>query len=422
MKRALLILLMAAAAVVAWIWFANLRGEERIDDAPPAPVAADNAARGAYLARAGNCMACHTERGGAPFAGGRAIDTPFGTVFTSNLTPDQRTGIGAWSASHFWRAMHNGRSRDGRLLYPAFPYPHYTRITRADSDALFDHLRSQPAVERENLQHRLRWPYSTQAALAVWRALYFKPGAHENQPSRSAQWNRGAYLVTGLGHCSACHSTRNALGASDISDLSGGMVPMQNWYAPSLASPAEAGVAAWPLDDIARLLLTGTAPNATVMGPMAEVVLHSTQYLAPTDLQAMAVFLKDLPQVAPASLSPPAPANADRVRRGAGLYENHCAQCHGAQGQGVPGAYPALKNNRAVLLPVTANLVQVVLNGGFAPATTGHPRPFGMPPFATVLSDADVATVLTYVRTAWGNTAPPVSELDVARQRGSTPN
>lgn len=422
MKRPLIALLLGLAAVVAWIWWANLRGEEPIDDAPPAPVAAPSAERGAYLARAGNCMACHTERGGAPFAGGRAIDTPFGTVFTSNLTPDARTGIGQWSASHFWRAMHNGRSRDGRLLYPAFPYPHYTRITRADSDALFDYLRTLPAVERANSGHKLRWPYSTQTALAVWRALYFKPGAHEEQPARSAQWNRGSYLVTGLGHCSACHSTRNALGAGDISDLSGGMVPMQNWYAPSLASSAEAGVAKWPLDDIARLLHTGAAPQATVLGPMAEVVLHSTQHLAPADLMAMAVFLKDLPEVAP----PPAPLRApvsDTVaQRGAKLYEQHCAQCHGEQGLGIPGAYPALKANRAVLLPVTANLVQVVLNGGFAPATAGHPRPFGMPPYATVLSDADVAAVLTHIRTSWGNQAAAVGELAVTQQRGSTAN
>lgn len=424
MKRVLAILATLAAAFAAWVAFANLRGEERVDDSQQQqqqPLA-ERASRGAYLARAGNCMACHTERGGAPYAGGRAIDTPFGTVYTSNLTPDAETGIGRWSASHFWRAMHNGRSRDGRLLYPAFPYPHYTRITREDSDAIFDHLRTLPAVARANTPHQLRWPYSTQAALAVWRALYFKPGTYEAQASRSAQWNRGAYLVTGLGHCSACHSTRNALGASDISDLSGGMVPMQNWYAPSLASSTEAGVMKWPLDDIARLLHTGTAPGATVMGPMAEVVLHSTQHLAPVDLKAMAVFLKDLPEAAPASAAPATPVAPGVAQRGAKLYEQHCAQCHGERGEGVANAYPALAGNRAVRLTVTANLVQVVLNGGFAPATAGHPQPFGMPPYATVLGDADVAAVLTHIRTSWGNAAPAVSQFEVAQQRGSTPN
>jgi len=174
----------------------------------------------------------------------RAIDTPFGTVFSSNLTPDPRHGLGAWTADDFWRAIHHGRSRDGRLLYPAFPYPNYTEVSRGDSDAMFAYLLTVPAVARPETEHRLRWPYSTQAALAFWRALYFEPGVYRQEPAQSAEWNRGAYLVRGLGHCAACHSARNALGASsDMMDLSGGVIPMQNWYAPSLGSPREAGVA-----------------------------------------------------------------------------------------------------------------------------------------------------------------------------------
>ena len=196
---------------------------------------------------------------------------------------------------------------------------------------------------------------------------------------------------------------------------------MQNWYAPSLASAGEAGVADWPVEDIVRLLGAGTSPRGTVLGPMAEVVLHSTQYLEPGDLRAMAVYLKSLPPTS--SDSDPREvvrASATVVGRGAKLYEQHCVACHGAQGQGVPRAYPALAGNRAVTMPVTQNLVQVVLHGGFPPATRGQPRPFGMPPFATVLSDADVAAVLTYVRTSWGNKAAPVSEVSVSQQRSST--
>jgi mono/diheme cytochrome c family protein len=202
-------------------------------------------------------------------------------------------------------------------------------------------------------------------------------------------------------------------------DLSGGLIPMQNWYAPSLASPSEAGVADWESVQIVRLLQTGVAPRGTVLGPMAEVVLQSTQHLAPKDLEAMAVYLKGLPQSAPAAAAPEA-VNRPFADRGAKLYEQHCVQCHGEKGQGVPDAYPPLAGNRAVTLPAVANLVQVVLGGGFPPATAGNPRPYGMPPYATVLTDADVAAVISYIRGAWGNAAAPVSEFAVNQQRGST--
>lgn len=422
MKRVLWILLAVLLAFAALVWLFNFRGGTRVHDAPPTtPPSREQVARGAYLARAGNCMLCHTERGGAAYAGGRPVETPFGTVFASNLTPDAQTGIGRWSAGHFRRALHEGRSRDGRLLYPVFPYTHTTKVTGADADALFDYLRSLPPVYKPNRQHRLRWPYDTQAALGVWRLLYFRSGKFEPDPARTPEWNRGAYLVQGLGHCSACHSARNMLGAtSDVMDLSGGLIPMQNWYAPSLASAGEAGVADWTVEDIARLLATGSSPRGTVLGPMAEVVLHSTQHLEPADVRAMAVYLKSLPPV-PADTDPrELPTAATSVLdRGGRIYENHCASCHGEQGQGVPGAYPRLAGNRAVTMAATSNLVQVVLHGGFPPATRGNPRPFGMPPFATTLSDADVAAVITYIRSSWNNRAAPVTELGVAQQRSN---
>ncbi len=400
--------------MVALVWLLNTRDEPDLS----APVAAFNAtpellARGAYLAKVGNCAACHTVRGGTPYAGGRGIATPFGAVYSSNLTPDVQTGIGRWSPAEFWRALHNGRSKDGRLLYPAFPYPSYTTVTRADSDALYAYLHSLPATTQPTTTHALRWPFNQQAALAVWRALYFQPGSFQPEPAQSAAWNRGAYLANGLGHCAACHSPRNALGGSDAHRTwQGGVV--DGWVAPALTSPREAGVQDWPLADTVRLLHTGVAPQGTVQGPMAEVVLRSTQFWSADDLAATATYLQALPQILVQGDVPGAPRT---VAQAAKLYEQHCAQCHGAQGQGVAGAYPALAGNRAVTLANPANLVQIVRNGGFAPATAGHPRPFGMPPFVLVLNDADIAAVLTHIRTAWGNQAAAVTELEVARQR-----
>jgi mono/diheme cytochrome c family protein len=408
-------LVLASAVLVAYL---NVRGE----DALPTRTASEAITpqlieRGAYIARAGNCAACHTARGGAEFAGGTGIDTPFGTVFAPNITPDEATGIGSWSPDHFWRAMHHGRSKDGRLLYPAFPYPNYTQVTREDSDALYAYLRSVPKVSQANKPHALGFPYNLQASLAVWRALYFQPGVYEPQSDKTAEWNRGAYLVRGLGHCIACHSTRNALGAtSDGVELAGGLIPVQNWYAPSLASSAEAGVAGWETRHVVSLLKTGVAPGSTVMGPMAEVVYRSTQHLSDGDLQAMAVFLKSLPQEPSVVVKQKAP-DPTVMARGAELYDKNCAACHGAQGQGAAGAYPQLAGNRAVTMHSPANLVRVVLNGGYAPATAGNPRPYGMPPFGPTLADPEMAAVLTYIRNAWGNQAPPLSELDVLRLR-----
>ena len=412
-------LLAIAAGIVAWI---NVSGEDPlVGDAASFVATPEQVARGAYLARAGNCAACHTDRGGAAMAGGKGIATPFGTVYASNLTPDARTGIGAWSAAQFWRAMHNGRSADGRLLYPAFPYPNFTEITRADSDALFAWLRSQVPVTQVDRPHALRFPYNLQAALAVWRALFFTPGVYEPLVEHSVQWNRGAYLVRSLGHCAACHSPRNAFGATrDSLELSGGLIPLQNWYAPSLASSAEAGVADWSPTEVAALLKSGLTPRGAALGPMAEVVFRSTQYLTDADLAAMTEFLRSLPQT-PAHAAAAARLDKDVQSHGESLYADHCAACHGAHGEGGSGpdgvVYVPLAGNRKVLLDTPANLIHIVVNGGFPPTTAGNPRPYGMPPFGPSLTDADIAVLATYVRGAWGNAAPAVSALDVLNAR-----
>lgn len=424
------LLLLGALAFAAMVVLHLYQAEPLVDSSPEVPAAQQQvggtpAERGAYLARVGNCMQCHTAPGGAPYAGGRGIETPFGVVYSSNLTSDADTGLGRWTAAEFWRALHHGRSRDGRLLTPAFPYTSYTQVTRADADALFAFLQSVPAAVRPNRPHALRFPYDTQLALAAWRTLFFRPGAEAPVPpaapatlgAQAPAWQRGAYLVGGLGHCAACHTPRNAFGASlEARALGGGLVPVQNWYAPALDVAAEAGVAHWPLQQVVDLLKIGTAPQGSVIGPMAEVVFNSTQYLTDADAAAMALYLQSLAPRQSATAAPPA-AGAIAHPRGAKVYEQHCAQCHGEQGEGQAGAFPALAGNRAVVMDDPTNVLRVLLQGGYLPATAGNPRPHGMPPFLQTLEDEDLAAVATFVRSAWGNRAGRVDTIDAHRAR-----
>lgn len=396
---------MAILMLLAWL---NVRGEEPLSPAGSTASTPAQIERGAYLARAGNCAACHTARGGEAYAGGKGIPTPFGTVYAGNLTP-ATTGLGEWTAAEFWRAMHNGRSKDGRLLYPAFPYPSFTLVTRDDSDAIFAYLRSLPAVEQPPRLHELSFPYNTQLALAVWRALYFKPSSFEPQAQQSTAHNRGAYLVQGLGHCAACHATRNALGASaNNGAMDGSVVAMQNWYAPPLGPYGDKAAYA---QTTAGLLKNGITPHSSAKGLMAEVVSTSTQHLNDADLTAIADYLSELPVPSLASPSASEP-NTDTMKLGAAVYNKHCADCHGRLGQGVANIYPGLAGNRQVTQPSTTNLLQIVKGGGFAPSTAANPRPYGMPPFAQTLKDDELAAVITYVRNSWGNRGGEIRAID----------
>jgi mono/diheme cytochrome c family protein len=254
--------------------------------------------------------------------------------------------------------------------------------------------------------------------LAAWRLLYFKPGVHSATPAQSPSWNRGAYLVEGLGHCSACHSSRNALGAS-AEGLAGGMMPMLGWYAPSLTADAEAGLGSWDMAHIVQLLKVGVAPRATVVGPMAEVVERSLQHLEDADVAAMATYLKALPATPVEAEDVVSGPTVERViSHGKKLYETHCMDCHGADGKGLPNAYPPLAGNRALTMSSSANAIRIVLNGGFPPGTRGNPRPYGMAPYGHVLDDTEVAAVVTYLRASWGNRAGPVGPSEVNRYRG----
>ena len=387
------------------------------------------ASRGQQLAILGDCAGCHTDRGGAPFAGGRAIVTRFGTFYTPNITPDRTTGIGKWSSDDFWRALHEGYGRDGEMLYPSFPYPNYTRVTRADSDAIFEYLRSVAPVAKPRRAHTLNFPYDQRRLLGIWRALYFKPGVYISDPAYDADWNRGAYLVQGLAHCNACHEPRNVLGAPQSGgNPSGGIV--LDWYAPSLANPHEAGVQDWAVSDIVTLLKSGRiagssqpARAATTTGPMAEKVYNSLQHVADTDLQAMAVYLRSLPPISSIS-GGTSRANGSSVGPGAwedgqSVYRKECADCHGDKGEGHAPIGPPLAGNRAVSLDSATDSIRIVLFGGFPPGTHDNPRPYGMPPYYPSLSDEHIANVLTYVRTSWGNAAGPVFASEVTENRGN---
>lgn len=377
----------------------------------------DPVERGRYLARAGNCIACHTRSGEVPFSGGKAIPTPFGTVYSSNLTSDVQTGLGAWTADDFWQALHHGKSRDGRDLYPAFPYTSYTYMTRDDSDALFQYLQTLPAVSKDRPEHRIGFPYNTALAMKVWRWLYFEPSVYEIDEQQSDSWNRGAYLVQGLGHCSACHTPRGRLGNSESKfELAGAHIEGLGWDALPLT---QGNLPQGDRAQLVELLQNGINERDVLSGPMAEVVFHSLQYLESSDLSDMVTYLLSLP-TAEAPAAPQIRVSDSHAllmrEQGQLLYQDHCLDCHGEQGEGVAYRYPALAGNRAVLSDSPNNVIQSLLGGGFGASTEGRPRPFGMPPYAHQMDATQLAAVLTYVRQSWGNGASAVSPERILQQ------
>jgi mono/diheme cytochrome c family protein len=320
--------------------------------------------------------------------------------------------------------LHTGHSRDGKLLYPAMPFPAYTKITRADSDALFAYLSSLEPLAVANRENELRFPYNNRSLLIGWRALYFREGEFKGDPAHDAQWNRGAYLVEGPGHCATCHTAINALGGSSQDKaFAGGLIPMQNWYAPSLTLNKEAGLGDWRQQDIVDLLRAGASMRGAVYGPMAAVVHNSLQYLTDADVRAMAVYLKTLPERAGSSGAKPTrgatQVSASVLARGSTLYKNQCSSCHNMDGRGAPPAYPPLAQNQSIEMESSVNAIRMVLNGGYPPQTAGNPRPYGMPPFAQVMSDEDIAAVVTYIRVSWGNTGQPVTPSEVNALRSA---
>jgi mono/diheme cytochrome c family protein len=378
------------------------------------PQAADLVARGQYLATAGDCAACHTVPGGKPFAGGLNIETPFGTLVSANITPDRHAGIGAWSDEEFVRSMQMGIAPGGQHLYPAMPYPFFTHVSRADLLAIRAYLATLEAASDAIVTNRLPLPFSIRSSMIVWNGLNFSPGEFRADPGRSAEWNRGAYLVNGLGHCGACHTPKNLLGGDKSSrPLAGGV--LQGDYATPLNNDVRTGLGAWRIEDIVSYLKTGWGGGQAASGTMALVVADSTSQLADGDLRAMAVYLKDV--VAPASAAAPLDKDSAEMRAGKALYGANCSACHTASGEGVAGLAPTLAHSAIVQAAATDTLLDVVLNGAQAVATDAAPTAPAMPAFGWQLSDEQIAQVLTYIRNDWGNAASAVAASDVAGLR-----
>nr|WP_240648109.1 cytochrome c [Pararobbsia silviterrae] len=415
-----------ALVPAAWLFIASTPAHAQDKSAAPASHA-DVLKRGEYLARAGDCIACHTAPGGKEFAGGLAMDTPFGALYTPNISSDREYGIGAWTADQFYAMLHTGKSRDGQLIYPAMPFASYTKVTREDSDAIYAFLKSTAPIHEPNRPHELRFPYNQRSLLIGWRTLYFREGEYKPDPKMSVEWNRGAYLVQGLGHCTMCHTAINALGgSSERKAFEGGLIPMQNWYAPSLTSNKEAGLGEWSIEDIDALLQSGVSNRGAVYGPMAQVVHDSLQYLNDDDIRAMSVYLKSLPERSGTAIAEPTQATTEQTSTlaplGKKIYDAQCAVCHGAQGLGKLPDFPPLANNQSIQMTSAVNPIRMVLNGGYAPGTMKNPRPYGMPPFAQTLSDVEVAAVVTYIRTAWGNHGTPVTPKEANDLRAAPLN
>jgi mono/diheme cytochrome c family protein len=373
------------------------------------------AERGEYLARAGDCVSCHTASGGAPYAGGLRIDTPFGYMLAPNITPDPATGIGRWSADDFYRALHDGVNKLGQDMYPTMPYDFYTKMPRTDVDAIFAYLRTIKAVRNAVVINHLDFPFDQRWSMAGWRELYFNEGIFKPYPGKSASWNRGAFLVEGPGHCSDCHSPRNLLGAIEQSkDFTGAAI--DGWFALNLTNDIATGLGDWTVDDIATYLKTGTyKARTTSLGPMAEVIRNSMRYLTDADLHAIGDYLKSLP---PDSTLRTGRKRPDPTRQaGAQLYLDHCAGCHQASGRGIPGVFPPLAGNGVVLAPDPADILRVVDTG--IPARGGY---IPMPSFADVLTDQQVTDVANYVRTSWGNTATPNATSPMVAKRRAKGN
>ncbi len=371
-------------------------------------------ARGRALTVAADCQACHTAPGGQPFAGGRPIETPFGTILSSNITPDPETGIGAWSDHDFVAVLQKGRGRDGQHIYPAMPYTYTARATREDDLAIRAYLATLPPVRRAVNDNTLPFPFDIRASLGVWDRLFFAKGTFQPVPAKSAEWNRGAYLVTGLEHCGMCHTPKNLLGGDRTGRALQGYA-LQGWFAPNITDDRRRGLGSWSVDDIVSYLRTGHNRFAAAAGPMAEEVWVSSQNDDPADLRAMAVYLKDQPgQDVP--VAPLDPHRPDMVA-GAAIYADRCSACHTPSGAGVAGLFPRLAGGPSTQSVDPASIIRVILRGARSVSTQAAPTGPGMQSFAATLNDVQVAAVATYVRNAWGNAAPAVSAGRVATDR-----
>jgi len=389
--------------------------------------------QGEYLARAGDCVACHTAKGGKPFAGGLPMETPIGVIYSTNITPD-KTGLGDYSFEDFDKAVRHGVAKSGSTLYPAMPYPSYARVSDSDMQALYAYfMKGVEPVAQENKDSDIPWPLSMRWPLAAWRWM-FAPSVeeHQVQPTADPVVSRGAYLVEGLGHCGACHTPRaltmqeKALSAADGSAFLSGSAPLEGWIAKSLRGDHKDGLGSWSEEQLVQFLKTGRSDRSAVFGGMSDVVVHSMQYMSQDDLTAIARYLKSLPAVDPKDKPhqydkqvAQALWKGDDSKPGASVYIDNCAACHRTDGHGYTRVFPALAGNPVLQTADATSLINIVLNGGTLPATHAAPSTFTMPAFAWRLSDQEVADVVSFIRGSWGNQGAPVSASDVADLRKS---
>lgn len=375
---------------------------------------AETIARGKTMTEAGDCASCHTADPAQPFAGGKRIDTPFGAIYSPNLTPDRNTGLGAWSDEEFIRALRYGVTRDGSRYYPAFPYPYFTRLIRNDLLAIRAYLATLAPVRNTPPPPQLRWPLNYRVVMRGWDLLFFRPGIFQPDQQKTAEWNRGGYLVEGAAHCGACHTPKNLFGADKRGrSFGGGLV--QGWFAPRLDNAPRGGLKSWSVDDIAEYLQSGRNGRSHADGLMAEVVVNSTSKMSDADVRAIAVYLKDLPEGAPEpAVAPPPPAD---MAAGEKIYKGACIACHEADGTGAPRIYPPLPGNANLQSADPASTLRIVLDGAETVTTPRAPNTGSMPAYAGKLSDQEIADVATYIRNAWGNAAPAVTPAQVAKAR-----
>lgn len=387
--------------------------------------------KGEYLARAGDCIACHAVAGGKPFAGGLKMGTPLGAIYSTNITPDPETGIGNYTFEDFDRAVRAGIAKDGHRLYPAMPYPSYAKITDDDLHALYDFfMKEVPPVKQPNRPSEIpsylsfRWP------LAIWDAVFTKSGAYTAKPDHDAAWNRGAYLVEGLGHCGSCHTPRGWVFQEKALDDSSGAylqgAALDAWSAPDLRGDVRTGLGGWSQADLATFIKSGHNGEAVAFGSMLDVVNNSTPYLSDDDVNAMAAYLKSLPATAQqAAFAYNDATTTDLLegkppQGGGTTYVGYCMSCHGADGKGQSPYIPPLAGNPVVLDGDPSSLINLALNGAEPLVVKGTPDAYRMPQYRVQLTDDEIAAVLSFVRAGWGNGATPVASDQVKALRPVT--
>jgi mono/diheme cytochrome c family protein len=377
----------------------------------------DRIERGRYLAVLSDCAACHTAPGGAPFAGGVALQTPFGTLVAPNITPDPDTGIGNMTNDEFLAVLHEGRGHNGKRLYPAMPYPAYTRMSDDDVLAMRAYFATIAPVSNRVVSNQLPFPLNIRLAMVFWNGLNFTAGRYQPNPQKSAAWNRGAYIVEGPAHCGTCHTPKTFLGGDkNTAALTG--ATLQGWFAPDITNDPRKGIGGWSKDDLVQYLRNGTNKWTLASGPMADAVSHSTSRMADDDILAIATYLKDSEGGASARPEPVA-ADNNAMRAGAAIYKDSCAACHKDTGEGEVNLFPRLAGSALVQSDDPTTLTRLVLHGTRAVSTAGAPTAPAMPAFDWRLDDAQVAAVLTYIRNNWGNAAGSVAASAVASQRAS---